>query len=144
LAGYEWVNDYASILGLIGANIQSHRLSAYDPTNSVQGTRAGVEVNLEIYANPSPNTLVAAYTSYSSAFNTYDIDLRPGVAVLKDIFVGPQIVFSGDDEYDEWRLGAHVTGIKIGPVETSIAAGYLNDSQQGGGAYGTLDLTTRF
>lgn len=145
LAGYEWVFDNVSVMGLVGGDIQDHMLSSPDPDNPVQGTRAGATGAFEFEANPTSNTLLAAYGSYSTAFNTYEVDLRPGVqAFVPDIFVGPQVVFEGDELYSEWRVGAHVTGIKLGPVESFIAAGYLHDSLQGSGAYGTLEVDLSF
>lgn len=144
LAGYEWVSSNLSVVALIGANVQDHMLTAYDPENPVRGERAGVKGMLEITDNPTDDIQLAGYGSLASAFDTYEIDLRPGLRVADEVYFGPQLAFYGDEQYSEWRIGPQLTGVKIGPVETFIAAGFLHDSLQGNGAYTTLEADTRF
>jgi hypothetical protein len=82
------------------------------------------------------------------------IDVRPGYLVLDklalgslsfdDIYIGPHGVFDSDQQAQDWKLGAHVTVSKVGPLHFTLAGGYMHDSINGGGAYGLLETSFRF
>ena len=41
--------------------------------------------------------------------------------------------------HGQWRVGAHLTGFKMGPVQLGLSAGYLNDRKLGSGLYTVVD-----
>ena len=51
------------------------------------------------------------------------------------VFVGPEASLYLREDYREWRLGAHVTGLKWRSLNLRISAGYRRDSDDRGGAY---------
>jgi hypothetical protein len=146
LVGYEFVRENFSIAGYIGANVQDHVLSAFDPLNPVVGTEWGFKAALDIYANPTPNTLVTLNANYSTAFDTYYAKTKFGWAFgpSPDVFFGPEVTFLGNERFDQWRVGAHITGVKFGKLSIGVAGGYLHDREEGSGAYGTVDASVRF
>ena len=62
----------------------------------------------------------------------------------REISLDPEVTFLGDERFDQWRFGAHVTGAKVGKIVLELGAGYLHDSDNGPGIYGTVELNFRF
>ena len=138
MIGYGLERDKLSAKFLVGVNIQQHDLSQPDPTNPVQGTAVGLKVQADIWTNPTDKTLVYGLASYSTAFNTYYSTLKLGydVSAGKEIFVGPQFTALVNDRFNELRVGAHLTGPKIGIFDLEFGAGYSYQTDNGSGAYG--------
>lgn len=146
LVGYGFNKDSLSAKFMIGLNAQNQSLSSPDPANPVQGTQAGLKLQGDFYANPTPETMVFGIGSYSTAFRTYYTEFKGGLQLfgVKELYLGPQLIAQGNERYDQWRVGAHVTGIKYGRTELGFAAGYLQDSRNGPGAYGIVSLDFSF
>jgi hypothetical protein len=154
LIGYQHVADNWSLMGLIGANVQNDSLTWLDLTNPVQGTRWGFKTVWELDVAPTTETMLYAYGSYSTAFQTAVLDVRPGYKiidklsigglVLKDIYIGPHGMFISDERDQTSRAGAHLTISEIGPVHVTIAGGYAHDRYNGPGAYGLIETAVHF
>ncbi len=144
MLGYEYLWARGSLIGYVGANVQNNTLSPNDPTNPVQGTGWGFKIAGELYANPTDYTMVAASANYSTHHEFYYARMRMGYAVLDRVFVGPEIALLGDDFYRQWRVGAFVSGGRVGPFDFGLSGGYVQDAVQGSGGYGTLDLRLSF
>lgn len=152
--GYEFVTDQWSVLGLIGANVENGHINKPDPSNEVQGTRAGFEPAVEIDGNPTPNTMFYAYGSYSTAFDTAFAEVRPGLSVfsnvslggvsIKNVYLGPAFQYSSDLHDNMYVIGAHLTLSEIGPAEATLIGGYDHDEWNGAGGYGELAFSIRF
>src|SRR5207237_3843831 len=138
----EWgiVTEKTNTKFMIGANIQDQILSRPDPTNPVQGTKTGFKAQIDTYMNPTSSTMVFALGSYSTAFRTYYSETKFGIAVLNDVdvFVGPQFIALGNERFDQWRVGLHLTGLLLGLINVGFAGGYLHESDLGIGAYGII------
>jgi hypothetical protein len=146
LAGRGFEGDNYSINLLAGANAVNHMLSAIDQTNRVQGTAFGVKLRADAWVNPTPQTLVYGEAEYSTAFHSYFAKAKFGydVTQAQQIFIGPEVAASGNQRYDQWRVGAHVTQLKFGKINMDISAGYAHDSSVGASAYGTTEFSTKF
>jgi hypothetical protein len=146
LVGYGFNKDSLSAKFMIGLNVQNHSLSSPDPANPVQGTHAGLKLQGDFYANPTPETMVFGLGSYSTAFQTYYTEFKGGLQLfgIKELYFGPQFIAQGNAQYDQWRVGAHVTGITYGRAEFGFAGGYLQDSRNGPGAYGMVTFDLNF
>ena len=146
LVGYGFEGDNYSINLLVGANGINHTLSAPDPTNPVQGTEIGAKVRGDAWVNPTPATLVYSEAEYSTAFNTYYVNTKLGFDITngKKIFLGPEAGTFGDNFSNTWRVGLHLTQVKIGAVQMDVSGGYAEDSSVGPGAYGHVELSTNF
>jgi hypothetical protein len=53
-------------------------------------------------------------------------------------------LFLGNEQFNQLRVGAHLTGMKLGTAEVTFAAGYLAQSNVGSGAYGSIEMDYRF
>jgi hypothetical protein len=146
MIGWGIVTEKTNTKFMIGANIQDQILSRPDPTNPVQGTKTGFKAHVDTYMNPTSSTMMFALGSYSTAFRTYYSEMKFGIAVLNDVdvFVGPQFIALGNQRFDQWRVGLHLTGMHLGLINVGIAGGYLHESDLGNGAYGMISANVRF
>lgn len=144
LIGYEWIWQQAALAGYVGANVRNNELSVLDPRNPVVGTGVGAKVAADLYLNPTLDTLFAANASYSTLFRAYYVRMRAGIAIADGIFVGPEGTLLGDAFFNQWRIGAHVTGFAIGPMKFSLGAGYAYDRVQKGGYYTSVEGRAAF
>ena len=146
LVGYAFEGDTYSISFFAGGNAINQSLQEVDTTNEVQGTRLGAKVRTDVWINPTPLTLVSGDAEYSTAFKTYSARFRPGydVAQGKGIFVGPEVAVNGNERYNQWRIGAHVTQLKLGRIQFDVSAGYADDSVVGTSGYGTIEASVNF
>ena len=133
-------------MGFVGASILHDSLSYPDPTNKVQGTAWGFKTVWELDAHPTDQTMFYTYASYNTAFDTAHIDMRPGYLFFNNVaitntlsvgkvYLGPQGVFSSDIHDRIWKAGAHLTLDEIGPMQVTLASGYVHDRYLGPGAY---------
>ena len=145
LVGYGFNRDAFSAKLQIGLDVQNHDLSPFDPNNPVHGTSVGPKIQGDFYANPTERSMLFGVASYTTVFRSYYAEFKAGYDFfsVKELYFGPQVIAEGNERYDQWRVGAHLTGLKFGKGEFGLAGGYLNDSQSGTGAYGmaTFDIT---
>ncbi len=144
LVGYEWVSPATVFAAYIGADIRNNTLSRVDPGNSVVGTSVGAKGQFEFYTKPSPLTMVAANASFATDKTAYFARLRGGTLIGPDLYVGPEFVALGDAFFNQERVGAHITGLRAGPIQVAFAAGYLHDRVRGSGGYATVDARVGF
>jgi hypothetical protein len=146
LAGYGFVRNNLELNVYTGLNVLSHQLSEPDIGNPVQGTRAGLQIQEETTYHPTPATLIYSLASYSTAFQNYYATFKVGYDISKghEVFVGPQITFLGDERFDQWRAGLHVTQLTFGKVGIELSGGYVHSSDTGSGAYGMIEINFPF
>ena len=58
-------------------------------------------------------------------------------------WVGPEIAMSSDRFSEQYRVGAHLTGLRTGAFEWSLAARYVQDSFRRTGMYGRISVLAR-
>jgi outer membrane immunogenic protein len=146
LAGYGFEGDNYSINVLVGPNAINQMVSPFDPDNKVQGTQGGVKVRADAYTNPTPKTMTYGEAEYSTAFGTYYASQRIGYDITngKEIYVGPIANVFGDQRYDQWQVGAHISNLKLGTVHFDISAGFADDSVVKTGAFGKVEMSSNF
>jgi cellulose biosynthesis protein BcsS len=145
LVGWSHVFNNGAITLAIGANYQDHRVRPNDPNNPVRGAEVGFKVQADVWANPTARTLVYALGSYSTAFNTYYAVGRFGLDIFNtQVFFGPEVGALGNHRTDQQRLGAHLTGIKLGPGKVTISGGWMHERGEGDGAYAAAAIDFSF
>lgn len=147
LVGYAFEGDNYSINLLAGANAVNHTISDFDPANSVQGTAFGVKARGDAWVNPTAKTMVFGEAEYSTAFKSYYASAKTGYDITTDkqLFVGPMVAVMGNERFNQWRVGAHISQLELGKrLKVDISAGYANDSAVGSGAFGNLQFSTAF
>jgi cellulose biosynthesis protein BcsS len=100
----------------------------------------------DAWINPTPQTLVYAEGEYSTAFESYNATLRLGYDITagRQIFLGPMAAVLGNERFDQWRVGAHVSQLKFGRVQVDLMGGFAHDSIVGDGAFGVVELSANF
>lgn len=144
LAGYEWVWREAKLAGFVGLSVRNTSLSVADPANPVVGTSYGLKGALDFYARPSERTMVQAHGSFSTNDMAYFGRVKAGYRLSGNIYLGPEVAVLGNDFYNQFRIGAHLTGLQLGPIQASLSAGYQYDREQKSGVYGAVDVRAQF
>ncbi len=144
LVGYEWVARTTSVDVYIGPEISNSDLSVVDPSNPVQGTAFGAKMAVNFYSNPTTYSMVSGNLSFSTANNDYYVRLKAGLAISDGVFVGPEVLFLGDNQYSQTRFGVHLSGLRFGALQFGLSGGYVTDRIRGSGAYGLLDTRVVF
>lgn len=140
MLGYGFVWPEAVLSAFVGLNVRRNEVPGLEASVRNAG---GLKAALDLYARPTPGTMVHATGTYSSTFNAYYGRLRSGVAVMGG-FLGPEFALLGDDYYRQWRVGAHWSGFQFGALQVGVAAGYLHDQTRKGGLYTTVDMRAGF
>ena len=145
MVGYQIFEGRNRYTGYIGANYHDNDLSPNDPGNSTRGDEIGAKIQLEADSWIGDLWNVGAIVSYSTANDAYWARARLGYDWGGGWLIGPEGVLSGDDEYDEQRIGAFISGIPVGPLNASLAVGYADTSRGGDDSiYGSLGLSMQF
>jgi hypothetical protein len=144
MAGYEWVMKKATVAVYGGADVMNSSLSPDDPYNPAKGLRAGFKMGVEAYVTPTDFTMISGVASYSTNNNSYYGRLKFGMALAERLYIGPEVVALGDNFFQQWRFGGHVSGIRFGILQMGASAGFLNDRVRGAGLYGILESRLTF
>lgn len=144
MAGYEIVTSKGVVSAYVGVDVMNHGLSPFDPGNPVRGTNVGAKIGVETFALPTDSTMLSLSAFYSTIFNSYYARLKAGVELVDYVYVGPEALALGDDYFSQGRVGAHVTGLRLGDLQVGVSSGYLRDRVRGNGVYGILDTQIAF
>jgi hypothetical protein len=99
---------------------------------------------MELWYEPTPLTMMAADVSATSIGPSYSARGAFGWRVFDRFYFGPEMTgFAFDDNYRQFRIGAHLTALKTGAFEWSAGAGWSRDSDDREGIYGRLGLLMR-
>lgn len=144
MVGYEWVTRRASFAIYGGANYNDNKTDKADPNNASIGQGTGLKVAIDFSYRPSEFTMFSGVASFSTVHNAYYARLKGGYAFAPQIYVGPEAIFMGDDFFQQWRIGMHMTGAKFSMLQLGVSGGVLVDKVRGTGLYGILDARVGF
>jgi len=132
LLGWQWVMPTVTLSGFVGPEIE------YEREASIARSRpqGGVRAQAELWAHPTPQTLVTATAIAGTARGHLWSRASAGYAVWKRVFVGPEMSHYRTDSFREWRLGAHATGIAVGRFNLRLSAGLARFEHRTGGYAG--------
>jgi hypothetical protein len=111
--GLHFKRDGVSIAAYAGVDMQVHRLSQFDPGNRLQGHYVGARVAVDLWAEPSPRSMVTASATVTTICGAYAARVAAGWRLFDRFYLGPEAVASGGPEYRQLRLGMHITGLKV-------------------------------
>jgi hypothetical protein len=147
LPGWRIKHGDVELKFFLGPEFQKHSLSPDDPANRLRGDSFGLRLAVDLWYEPTPDTMVAADVSLSSIATSNSARIGYGWRILEDmlggLYVGPEIQYFGSDGYRHLRLGAHITSMKADNVEWSAAAGWAGDSQGRTSPYLRLNVLKR-
>ena len=128
-----------------GLEFQKHRLWPDDASNILNGGTFGLRMAIDLWYQPTPNTMLAFDGSISSIATSHAARAAVGELVFDDqMYFGPEIAFFASTGYRHFRLGAHFTAMKTGSnVEWVAAGGWAQDSDRRSSPYVRLGLVKR-
>lgn len=144
LVGYNWVSPNWTFALFAGVQAVNTALSPFDPNNGTNGTHVGAKFVGEFYGNPTATTMFSGYASYGTAINDYYTRFKAGVAVARQVFIGPEFLALGNAFYNEYRGGLHLSGISLGQLTFGLSGGFSSNRVTGSGAYGIVDARIGF
>jgi hypothetical protein len=143
LPGWRFKDGSIELTVFGGLDLQQHRTSPDDPGNALRGFHAGARGGFDLWFEPLPTALMIT-TSVSASTIGKTIWWRGAAGVRAfDLWVGPESVWCGDLTYRQLRFGAHVTGLRTGPLEWSAGVGWVTASDNRSGVYGRLGVLLR-
>ncbi len=142
--GWHFKRDSIDLTVYAGLDIQNHRLRPDDLNNRSRGTHAGARIGADLWIQPTTTTMVSGGVSYATIGDGYWSRFAYGWRAFDNkLYIGPEVHAMGDETYNQWRIGAHVTALKIGRFEWSAGVGFASDSSDRSGIYGRIGLLLR-
>jgi hypothetical protein len=142
--GWHFKRGVFDVTVYAGLDVQNHRLRPDDLNNRSRGTHAGARVGADVWAEPTPATMLSGSASFATVGRSYWSRLAYGWRMFDNrIYFGPELHATGDEVYRQWRVGAHVTALKLGRFEWSAGAGLVSDSSDRSGIYGRIGFLMR-
>src|SRR3977135_1769117 len=144
LAGYQFTANGWSLLVAAGPSIVDTHLYAGPGLSSSNTMKFGAKVLSSVYGNPTSNTMVYAQAHYNTGSEFFYVQGKTGVAIAQNLFLWPEVAFSGSWTYDQVRLGGHLTGFTFAGLSSGVSLGFVRDSNYGKGFYAGLNLQANF
>lgn len=144
LPGWRFTRGALNVTVFAGPVVQDYRLTPNDPGSRLHGLYVGGETGLDIWYQPTANTMATFNGAVSSIGPTGFAREAVGVRVFDRAFVGPEIEQIWCADFEEIELGAHLTGLRFNSVEWSMASGFALTSDQRSGPYLRLGVNTRY
>jgi hypothetical protein len=140
LAGYEWKSAGKSFAVYGGIEVRNSQFTPVEPGAGLPGRHQGLKATAEYYTALSERSMLFAYGSYSTVENAYFSQIKFGVAPSPGFYVGPELAALGNDNFQQWRFGGHVTGVQFGAMQFGLSGGYQFDKAGKGGTYGAVNV----
>lgn len=147
LAGWRIKRGDAEFRFYFGPEWQRHHLEPDDASNRLRGASFGLRTGIDLWYEPSPNSMLAADASLSSIATSNAARAAYGWRVFEEmlggVYVGPVVEYFGSAGYRHLRLGAHITSMRAEDTEWSAAVGWAQDSQGRASPYLRLNVLRR-
>jgi hypothetical protein len=144
LPGWRFRRNSFIVTVFAGPEMQDHRLTPDDTGGRLHGFYAGMRVGGEVWIQPEPRLMVAANASFSTIGPTTSLRAATGWRVFDAVYVGPETQMFWCADYQQLRVGAHVTGLHTGRLEWLAASGWARDSDGHQGLYLRLGVIARY
>lgn len=124
LVGYQWTGGIY-LAALAGPDVSHEQLSVANRLYRVSQPRAGLRAQFELWANPTPETLVTGTVVVSSVRGSVWARGSAGYRLPGGAYVGPEATLYMTDTYSETRLGVHVTSWRLGLLTLRASGGWM-------------------
>lgn len=139
--GYQWSLGDSSLALAAGPVIRDLNLSYASPDDTRTGSSTGLRSSVTLYSQPSPSLSLLGVVNRSSiegsAFYLGKLGIRAG-----NLEFGPEATISSGKDYREGRLGIHISGMQLGPLQLGISAGGTKNKDRQRSQY--LGLSARY
>lgn len=144
MPGWRLIRDSLVVSLYGGPLVQDYRLTPDDPGSHLRGAYIGGQFAADVWYQPSPAIMVALNGMIATIGPTGSLRGAVGERIFEPVFIGPEAQAIWCGFYDELRIGAHLTGWRVGALEWSAAAGLSVDTDHRFGPYVRLDVNVRY
>jgi Cellulose biosynthesis protein BcsS len=140
--GYQKKLSNGQIAGYAGLTYRQFNLSPKDPGADLNDNPIGIPLTLDASWSPFDKVSASSNLSYTVFQKDYWAQFKLGYQPTSTYQFGPEIVLQGGSEYTYLRLGAFVSGIKLGEVYLGFNFGLRNDLRENQQSlYGDMHLS---
>lgn len=140
--GYQKKFPHGQLAGYAGLTYRHFDLSPDDPGADLNKNRLGIPFTLEGSWQAFDKVSISSNFAYTAFHEDYWAQLKFGYQATPTLKLGPEIVFQGGSEYRYLRLGAFVSGIRIGAINLSVNSGLRQDIKENKQSlYGDLHIS---
>jgi len=144
LPGWRFIRGPVEVKVFAGVDIRDVRLSPDDPGARLKGTQVGLHTGVEIWYQPTPDTMTALNANVSTAGRQFFVQALAGWRLFDAFYLGPEMTGFSSYDYRQWRIGLHVTALHWLELEWSGALGVARDSDGVSGLYGRVGILKRY
>ena len=144
LPGWRVTSEGLTVALYAGPIIQDYRLSPNDPASLLRGSYAGAQIATDMWYQPNPGTMAEFNASIASIAAIGTARAAVGWRPYDSFFIGPEAQAFWCVDYQQWRLGVHVTGFRVDGFEWSAATGWAVESDGRTGPYLRLGVNMRY
>lgn len=139
LIGYEWRIGDSFLALYAGSDVLSERREeAFGP--SFLSTRYGARLQADLWSTPAPGMMVQANAYASTLDGRLWGRLAPGWQTPLGFYAGPEFEAYRERDYRKYRLGLHLTGLRLLGLEWRLSGGWERTSDRPSALYATLGL----
>lgn len=144
LPGWRFIRGPVEVKVFAGVDIRDVRLFPDDPGARLKGTQVGLHTGVEIWYQPTPDTMTALNANASTAGRQFFVQALAGWRLFDAFYLGPELTGFSSYDYRQWRVGLHVTALHWLELEWSGALGVARDSDRVSGLYGRVGILKRY
>lgn len=142
LPGIRFSKDKFEVKAFAGLDMQS-RIQLDPNFVYLQRPHVGLRVTADLWWEPTDQAMIAVSLSGTTIGSGRTGRVALGWRVFDACWIGPEALASADVYSTQFRVGGHLTGLRVAGIEWSAGAGYLQDSLGRTGAYGRLAVSMR-
>lgn len=143
LPGWRFKRGNLEVKVFAGPDFERDAVSSTQAGRLSDRNHFGARAAIDLWWEPTAATMLSAQASATTIAGGYSARVAGGWRLNDAGWIGPEIAMSADCFSEQYRVGAHLTGLRTGEFEWSLAAGYVRDSFQRSGIYGRITVLTR-
>jgi hypothetical protein len=128
------------VLAGVGTEVDAKLM---DRSAAAWRVKLGAQITADMWWEPSRAWMLQASFSATTIDNGFSTRAAAGWRLFDRFWIGPELAASQDYFSRQYRLGAHLTGLRTDEYEWSVAAGQVWDSYQREGIYGRISVVIR-
>lgn len=142
MAGLRFSGNRADVQFLAGYELQADFLLV-NGRLATPRARFGTRFTTDLWWEPTTLLMLQGSLSGSTIDDAVSARVAGGWRLLDRFWIGPEASRSKDHYSQQTRIGAHLTGLRSGDYEWTIAAGHIADDFQRDGVYARIALLLR-
>lgn len=130
LAGYQWMLPWGAVGAFAGPEVATEVFREWGGLDRRARTRIGARAQGEVWAHPTPDTLLTTTVVLGSARRSAWGRLAVGYRLWGKVFVGPEVAAYATDTYRKEQIGVHVTGVEFGGLSLRLSGGVQRERDE--------------